>query len=145
MFDHDPLFDRLRREMDRTFRDVLGYDAGGRARNSSFLPLNVWSGEEELLVTAEVPGVDPEKISISVEGDVLSIQAERNEPGIDPRNEKAAVLRREIEAGQFTRTFQLPFRVDSEKVRASLKNGILSVTLPRAAEDRPRRIAVSGH
>lgn len=100
--------------------------------------LNAWHNDDGGLITAQLPGIDPESLDISVRGDEVTLKATRS-PTFD---ERATYQRRETQAGEFTRTVQLPFKVDASKVDASLSQGILTVTLPRAQEDRPRRISI---
>ena len=128
--------DRLQREMNRLFED---YSPSRQRTASSYPALNVWSNEESLLVTAEVPGVSPDDIDVNVIGETLTLSGTR-EP--DELKEGARYHRQERGYGKFSRTLQLPFPVTVEKIEAKFKNGVLSVSLPRAEEDKPRKIAV---
>jgi HSP20 family protein len=103
------------------------------------LPVNVWADAERVTVTAEVPGVEPEDVEVSVVGRRLTLRAERKVP---EAGEGGRYHRREREGGRFARAVQLPFPVEGAQVQATLKDGVLTVTLPRAAADRPRRIAI---
>jgi HSP20 family protein len=105
----------------------------------TYPPLNVWSSADGLVIDAEIPGVDPKDVEISVKGDVLTLHGKVNEtaPG-----EGETIHRRERPAGEFTRTLQLPFRTESGAVKATCKNGILRLTLPRSEEEKPRKIAI---
>lgn len=128
--------ERLRREMNRLFSD---WPAKATWDNTPGYPaMNVWTDEDSAVVTAELPGVLPEHIDISVEDGTLTLRGDRQ-----PDREQAVTYhRRERRHGSFVRTFQLPFRVDGEKVEASFRNGVLQILLPRAEADKPRRIAV---
>jgi HSP20 family protein len=128
--------DRLQREMNRLFDD---YYPLRQRRAPSYPALNVWTNEEGLAVTAEVPGVSPEDIDINVVGDTLTLSGERKP---DQMDEGARYHRQERGYGSFTRSIQLPFAVDVAKVDATFRNGVLNVMLPRAEEDKPRKIAV---
>lgn len=123
---------RLQSDMDRLF-----WDAGLAGRSAIFPPVNIWAGDDGLAVTAEIPGVEPGDIDLSVEGDELRISGERKAP-----EEDADWRRRERAFGKFVRTVQLPFRVDPDSVEARFRGGQLEVTLRRPAADRPRKIAV---
>jgi HSP20 family protein len=101
--------------------------------------MNVWTDQDSAVVTAELPGVNLEDINISVEDDTLTLRGDRQREELE---EGVTYHRRERRFGSFLRTFQLPFRVDADKVDATLKNGVLSVSLPRAEEDKPRRIVI---
>jgi HSP20 family protein len=122
--------------MDRLFHS--GYPSYQRSA-PSFPALNIWSNEDELIVTAEVPGINPEDLDISVVGDNLTLKGERRSEELE---EGARYHRQERGYGSFSRTVQLPFPVDIEKVNAKFTNGVLEIGLPRAEADKPRKIAV---
>ncbi len=128
--------DRIQNEMNRLF-DVY-YPS--RLRSAPSYPaLNVWTSDEGLSVTAEVPGVRPEDIDIQVVGDTLTLSG-THQP--DELGEKASCHRQERGYGEFTRSLQLPFPVDVDKVEATFRDGVLAIAMPRTAEDKPRTIAV---
>ncbi len=131
----DPLVDlySLQREMNRLFS---GYSEAA----DRFPALNLWSKEDEAVVAAELPGVDPKDVDLSVIGQSLTIQGERKaEPGVDD----SAYHRQERVTGSFARTVRLPFEVESDQVKARYENGVLRVTLPRKESTKPRRIAIT--
>jgi HSP20 family protein len=101
--------------------------------------MNVWTDTDSAVVTAELPGVSLEDIEITVEDDTLTLRGDRQR---ETPEEEATYHRRERRFGSFLRTFSLPFRVDSERVDATLRNGVLSISLPRAEEDKPRKITI---
>ena len=128
--------ERIRREMNRLFDS----DQPGRFRPAPGYPaLNVWTSEEGLVVTAELAGVNVDDIDISVVNETLTLSGARRP---DQAGEEVKYHRRERGHGKFTRALQLPYPVDSEKVEASFKNGVLHITLPRAEEDKPRKIEI---
>jgi HSP20 family protein len=98
----------------------------------------VWANEEGVIVSAELPGVAPEDIDISVVGDTLTLSGTRN----SEEAEGFTYTRRERGHGEFTRTFQLPFQIQGDQVEASFDKGVLHITLPRVEEDKPKRIEV---
>jgi HSP20 family protein len=128
--------DRLQREMNRLFDD--NYPARLR-RAPGYPAMNVWANDEGLLITAEVPGVKPEEIDVNVVGDTLTLSGVRTPDELD---EDSRYHRQERGYGNFTRTIQLPFPVDVGEVEAAFKNGVLNISLPRAEEDKPKKIAV---
>jgi len=128
--------DRLQREMNRLFED---YVPTRLRRAPSFPALNVWANEDSLKVTAEVPGVDPQEINVSVVGETLTLTGVRSPEEL---NEDARYHRQERGYGNFTRSIQLPYVVDVKKVEATFKNGVLNIALPRAEEGKPRKIVV---
>jgi HSP20 family protein len=127
--------DRLQREMNRLFSDV-----SGRNRVApSFPAMNVWTNQEGAVVTAELPGVNPDDIDIAVVGDTLTLNGARQPEELQ---EGERYHRQERGFGKFTRTFQLPFQVEADKVEANFEKGILYISLPRAEADKPRKISV---
>ena len=125
--------DRLQREMNRLF------ETPAAAVGSEFPSVNVWVSENDAVVTAEVPGMEPGDIDISARGEMLSLRGSRN---VETHNGDQPFQRRERFAGAFTRTIQLPFPVEVDKIEATCKYGILQVTLPRAELDKPTKITV---
>ena len=108
-------------------------------RGAAFPAVNVHANNEKVLVSAEIPGLDPGKLEITVKDKVLSLRGLR-EP--DAASEDERYLRRERGYGSFTRIVQLPFAVDPEKVDARYVNGILTVTAERSEAEKPKKITV---
>jgi HSP20 family protein len=131
----DPFWEmqRLQREMNDLFS---GY---GRVSGRDYPALNAWLSENEVMATAELPGIDPEKLDISVVGDSLTLRGIRE---ADRIQEGDTYHRQERGFGEFSRTIQLPFQVDADKVEAKYEKGILRIRLPRAEADKPRRISI---
>jgi HSP20 family protein len=128
--------DQLQREMNRL------YDTTSRGRvftAPGYPAINIWTNEDGQLISAEMPGVHPNQIDIDVTGDALSISGERMP---DEVVKDARYHRRERSYGSFSRTIQLPFMVDTSKVEANFKNGVLMIALPRAEADKPKKITV---
>jgi HSP20 family protein len=132
------LFDTLR-EMEKLHGRFNQLLEGPWRTPPEFPPLNAWINEESAVVTAEIPGVEANDIDISVVNDTLTLRGSRTADEVGASNSRH---RQERGFGQFSRTIQLPFRIDTDRVVASNKNGILYVTLPRAEQDKPRKIAV---
>ena len=110
-----------------------------RARSTagSTPPVNVYAGDDAAAVTIELPGVPADAVQIHLHGDALTIAAST------PQEQADGWLVRERAPIDFRRSVQLPFPVDPEQVTARMTDGVLSVTLHRAAQDRPRRIAIA--
>ena len=128
---------RLQDEMDRlagALAPASGLTAAG------FPALNVYAGRDGVAVVAELPGVEPGDLEVHARQDTLTIAGTRHPAAEDAR----AYHRRERRGGAFSRTIQLPFRVDPDRVEAQLENGVLRLSLQRPEEDKPRRIAVTG-
>ena len=102
--------------------------------------MNVYAGRDGIAVVAELPGVEPGDLEVHAHRDTLTLRGARR-PAAESEQ---AYHRRERRSGTFTRTLQLPYRVDPERVEAQLENGVLRLSLPRPAEDKPRRITISG-
>lgn len=101
--------------------------------------VNVHVDEESAIVTVELPGIDAEKLEISTDGNALTLSGSRE---VEPVPEGASYYRQERFSGRFTRTIELPFNVEAEKVKARLRNGILEIEAPRAEADKPRKITI---
>jgi HSP20 family protein len=104
-----------------------------------FPPINVWTTDNEAIVRAELPGIEPGDVDISLIHDTLTIRGSRNPEAM---KEGETCHRQERGFGQFTRSLQLPFAVEAEHVQAQFSNGILQITLPRAESDKARKITV---
>ena len=110
------------------------------ALTSSWLPAtDVFEDKDAVKIVAEVPGVRPEDVKISLENNLLTIRGEKRQQA-EENTER--VHRYERTYGSFERAFSLPTTVDPEKIAASYTNGILTVTIPKAERARPREIPV---
>lgn len=119
---------RIQGEFDRVF--------GSRARVPS---INVWSDDHNVFAEADLPGIDPAKIDVTVtEGNKLTIQAERTMPSDD----NAVWVRQERPTGTFLREVTLPVLVDADKVSANYTHGVLKLTLPKSEAAKPRKITI---
>jgi len=128
-----PEIQRLQQEMNRIF------SSASQPYGHEFPAINAWAGEEGMVVTAELPGADPEKLDISVVGDSLTIGGNREAEALKAGE---SYHRQERSCGRFTRTIQLPFHVDAAKVAATYERGILNVVLPRSEAEKPKKISI---
>ena len=131
-------FDRLRRHMD----ELYGALSGGTLPmpSAGVFPLtNVTEDSENYYVRAELAGIKSDELDIQVGQEGISISGERKIP---EEGSNVKYHRREREAGKFSRTINLPENVDVNKVDASLKNGILTVIIPKSEVAKPRQITV---
>jgi HSP20 family protein len=139
----------LRQEMDRLFQRFESEWPGdfplwtdnlwnGGALDTSWPHVQVRDEGDELHVIAEVPGFMPDDLQVSLEQGSLTLRGERH----DEVPEGYSVHRKERGAIRFARSFTLPARVEADKVEARLSNGVLELTLPKVAEERPRAITV---
>ncbi len=137
----------LQTEMDKMLSAMFGPSGGGGGGGGgtgfrggrSFPALNAWETDEALVIEAELPGFSMENLDISLLERDLTIKGERK----TETPEGANVLRSERGSPSFTRTVRLPFDVHGEGVNATLVNGVLTVTLPKAPEARPQKIKVN--
>jgi len=106
---------------------------------SEFPSVNVWADGNKAVITSELPGIDAEKVDILVNGKSITLRGSRKS---EDACEGECYHRRERWHGQFARTIDLPFLIDTEKVEARFNKGVLHLTVPRAEADKPRKIAV---
>jgi HSP20 family protein len=129
----------LRDEINRFFEPFNGGSNGLDAFNAWAPALDVYEDKDNIMVKAEVPGMRKEDIEISLHENTLTIAGERKN---EKKYEGSQTAREERFFGRFQRSFTLPKAVDGSKVKASYKDGVLTVTLPKSAEAKPRQIAV---
>ncbi|MDA8219683.1 MAG: Hsp20/alpha crystallin family protein [Dehalococcoidales bacterium] len=140
----------LRREMNRTFEDFSG---GYRPRRGrvAFLPgraarqyplVNLYEDKDNYYAEALAPGVDPASLDLSIDGQVLVLSGEKKGPDNVPDE---AYHRSERSAGKFTRRVELSGTVNMDAIKAEYKNGLVVITMPKAAEAKPRQIQVTAH
>jgi HSP20 family protein len=131
----------LRDEIDRLFDSPLdALTNNSQQFLSGWLPtIDLYEDRDHLVLKAELPGMKKEDIEISLHGDVLTLSGERKE---DEAFEKAETYRTERFLGEFQRSLTLPVSVDANKVQAAYKDGMLTVTLPKAEEAKPKQIEV---
>jgi len=126
-----------RSDLDRLF---TGFFDGWPAldRTTAFPALNVWEDERNYFIEAELPGLRMEDVEVSIVGSELTLKGQRKEETV----KEAIYHRRERGSGSFARSIRLPAAVDTAEVKATLQNGVLSVSLPKAKEAQPRKIEV---
>jgi HSP20 family protein len=129
-------------EMRRMQQEVNQRLAGLTASAAQeFPPVNLWVGEDSVALTAELPGIAPDEVELTVRDNTLTLKGECESRADD---EKSVWHRRERPYGSFSRTVQLPFRVDPEQVEARFGDGVLEVELQRPEADRPKKIQIKG-
>lgn len=131
-----PNFERLERLLDPwwEFRH-LDTDS-----SNDYPVVNVWLNGDDAELTTELPGVKPEDIDISVVDKSVTLHGSRK---ADELHNEKLYHRRERWSGDFTKSIDLPFRVDAEKVNARFNKGVLYISLPRVEVDKPRKIKIS--
>jgi len=101
--------------------------------------IDVYQTEKEVIVESSIPGIDPEKIDISIEGDILTLKG-KTEDKQEIKREN--YYRKEISKGEFQRSVVLPVSVKGEETKAEFKNGMLKVVISKEEKAMPKRIAV---
>lgn len=145
--DMDP-FVVMRRQMNRLFDDIFGDLAlpgfdGPAGRQMVAPKIDVSETDKELRITAELPGVKEDDVEVMLDEDSVTIRGEINQQREDEDKDRNYHVRERIE-GVFSRTLTLPFRADPNKVQASFRDGILTVTIPKPeeAQQKQQRIQV---
>jgi HSP20 family protein len=128
--------DELRRKVERAFDPAP--DAGVPPTSDGWPRITAYDDGKALVLVADVPGIGEQQITVSLDKGVLTLKGKR---AVDtPAG--ATVHRQERRAVSFSRSFTLPFKVDGEGLGAQLKDGVLTVTLPKSPEAQPRQIVV---
>jgi HSP20 family protein len=131
---------RLNSVLDEAFNAWPFQNQESGTLTSSWLPAcDVFEDKDAVKIVAEVPGVRPEDVKISLENNLLSIRGEKKQQA-EEKNER--VHRYERSYGTFERTFSLPSTVDPDRIAANYEHGILKVSIPKAEQARPREIPV---
>ena len=130
--------ERLRRQMDLLVGGLSG-ELERESVSGVFPLMNVTEDKDNYYIRAELPGFKADDLEISVTGNTMSISGERK---LDVDDENAQYHRREREFGKFSRIITLPTQIDTNKVEAHCEDGVLTVTLPKAEEAKPKQITV---
>jgi HSP20 family protein len=134
-----------RAELEPVFRDPFFrrffdiFDENETAPRAWYPALDLVEDDDRLTVTVEMPGLASGDIDLNLQGDMLTIKGERKQ---EQEDSNRRYHRREQVFGSFTRSLRLPCAVNGEKVKASMKNGVMTIVLPKAAEHVGRRIAI---
>jgi HSP20 family protein len=129
--------DRLQGELNRLFQSFWGPEVA-QPRTGVFPPVNISEDSENVYVRAEMPGVKPGDVDIAVAPETLAVSGRRV---VEPV-EGACYHRREREPGEFQRMIELPIKVNPDAVRATARDGILLVTLPKSEDVKPKKITI---
>ena len=132
----DKMFDAL---VETQFPDVVKSVGVKPYQGSAYPKVNVYEYEDKVGVVAEIPGLDKKQLNIEVEEGVLTISGDKH--GIH-EDDGAKVLRRELKASSFKRSFELGELLDGENISASFKDGVLSVDVPKIEPEKPKKHTV---
>lgn len=130
---------RIGRLFDEAFNDFLVPAQENVSTRDWMPPVDIRETEEALILHAEVPGLTKEDLEITVEQNVLTIAGERR---FEKDVKEESYHRRERVYGRFSRAFSLPANVRADKVEATVQDGMLTVSLPKAEESKPRKVAI---
>ena len=139
---HEPwrLVNRLHRDLDRLINVPAGTTDDDAHALGAWIPaMDIREEDKQWVLHADLPGVDPESIDVTLEQGVLTIRGRRT---LTKRDEEHGFRRVERVSGEFFRRFSLPDTADSESVKAKHANGVLEVTIPKQPQVMPRRISV---
>ncbi len=136
-------FEHMRREMDRLWDSFTKTGAKRRDGGEQWTPsLDVAETKSDVIVKAEIPGMDPKDIEISLSQGVLTIKGEKKQESEEKEEDYRLVER---SYGSFTRSIQLPTEIQEDKINASYKNGVLKVILPKSEEAKKKEIKIQVH
>jgi HSP20 family protein len=127
-------FDDFDRAMNRMLGDLY-------PTRAEYPPVNLWTGKDDIVLTAELPGLEPGDLDISVHENVVSLHYAPQEKPQQPQ-EGVTYHRRECAHAGFSRSWRLPFEVDPDKVEAKLENGVLKLILPQSEASKAKKIEI---
>ncbi len=131
---------RLRNAMDRVFDDSLfGPARAWREDGTLNLPIDMYQTDDDVVVKATMPGVNPDEVDISIQGDTLNISGEHKE---EQETKEENYLYRERRYGSFSRSVMIPTVVEADKAEATFENGVLTLTLPKAEPAKAKQIKI---
>ena len=130
----------LRQAMDRLFEESFVNPGTWQFGDGQLVPMDVIAGEGEIVVEAILPGVKPEDVEITVEGNALTIAGDTT--SASPAKE-GSVLLKEIRRGRFTRTLTLPDGLEPDRATATFEDGVLTLRIPKAEQVKPRQIKIT--
>lgn len=133
----------LREAMDKLFEESFvgpQWRSLWPAEGGATLAMDVYETGDALVVTAPVPGIKPEEVEITITGNSLTVQGETR---AEERSEQGSYLRQEVRYGSFQRTMDLPVDVQADKAEAVFENGMLTLTLPKAEQVKPKSIKIN--
>ena len=135
------LQDRMNRLFDESFRGInRGAGEEDWALGAWAPAVDIYEKDGNIVLKAELPGLDPKDVEVRVENNILTLRGERK---LDEEVQKDNYHRVERSYGNFTRSFTLPNVVDTEKIKAEFKDGVLRMTLPKKEEAKPKQISIS--
>ena len=132
----DKIFDQM---MDTQFPEVVKQVGVKPYQGSAYPKVNVYEYEDKVGIVAEIPGLDKSQLNVEVEDGTLTISGDKH--GVW-EEEGAKVIRRELKASSFKRSFQLGELLDGDNIKANFKDGVLSVSIPKVEPEKPKKHTV---
>ncbi len=127
-------------EFDRLFWNLSRFDAGEETAATTWNPaIDIFENNEHLRIHADLPGIQKENLKINVREGILTLSGERKS---EDKKEGENYYRIERNNGAFARSFTLPSKVDTQNIQASMKDGVLEITIPKLPEAKAKEIAV---
>jgi HSP20 family protein len=133
---------RLQRHLDQAFGDFDGSQSNGESVAAWIPSVDIHQESDKFVVRADLPGVDSKDINVSAENGVLTVSGERK---FERSDQQKTSSRYERVEGRFVRRFTLPDNVQTDNIRARHTNGVLELTIPKAAAPAPTKISVETH
>jgi HSP20 family protein len=138
----------LRHVMDRMINETLSPDrtrtvwSANRTRGQLSIPFDVYATNDEAVVLAAVPGVNPDQIDITIEKNTVTLKGEIPNAAASEQGKDATWYLHELRWGSFQRSLTLPWEIDVDAADATFQNGLLRLTLPKANAEKPKQIRV---
>jgi HSP20 family protein len=133
---------RLQRQFNQSLGDTAASDSNGASQAAWIPSVDIHQEADKFVVRADLPGVEPKDISVTAENGVLTVSGERK---FEHTEEQKGSSRLERVEGRFVRRFTLPDNVQTDNIRARHSNGVLELTIPKAAAPEPKRVTVETH
>ena len=128
----------IQSEVNRLFDNFFGRPSSGTGRTWT-PPVDMYATKDDLVLTMEVPGVSEKDVSVSITGDLLTVKGERR---FENQVKEQDLLHVERTYGKFERVIQLPMAVQADRVKATYREGVLEIKLPKAEELKPKEIKI---
>lgn len=131
---------RMQEEMNRYFDDFFGEQRRGLSEGAWLPAVDVSETDSEMVVRAELPGMTQDDIEVNLQDNVLTLKGEKKQ---EKKEEKENYHRVERSYGSFSRSFTLPAGVNQDEVKATFKDGVLEIAMPKTEEAKPKKIAIT--
>jgi HSP20 family protein len=130
----------LQEQVNKLFESSFASNAGQSALTSWAPPVDIYETENELVLKVDLPEISDKDLDVRIENNMLTIRGERK---FESEVKQDNYLRVERSYGSFSRTFGLPNTVNTEAIKAEYKNGVLTVSLPKRAESKPKQVKIN--